>query len=64
MELINNEILYPRFIQNSPCGIDKFEGGSQGRLTQAIANFISVICCQMRRSLAWIERTRSTSSRK
>ena len=37
MESTNKENLYPRFIQNSPCGIDKFEGGSQGRLTQAIA---------------------------
>lgn len=25
---------YPRFIQNKPCGIDKFDGGSQERLAK------------------------------
>ncbi len=28
---------YPRFIQNKPCGIDKFDGGSQTKLARAIA---------------------------
>ena len=28
---------YPRFIQNKPCGIDKFDGGSQKRLAKTIA---------------------------
>ena len=28
---------YPRFIQNKPCGIDKFDGGSQERLAKTIA---------------------------
>lgn len=28
----------PRFLQNKPCGIDKFEGGSQERLAKTIAN--------------------------
>lgn len=23
---------YPRFIQNKPCGIDKFDGGSLGKV--------------------------------
>ena len=32
--------IYPRFIPNKPCGIDKFEGKSQERLTNAIANHI------------------------
>ena len=27
----------PRFIQNKPCGIDKFDGGSQERLAKTIA---------------------------
>ena len=36
----NNNTNYPRFIPNKPCGIDKFEGQSQGRLTNAIANHI------------------------
>ena len=27
---------YPRFIQNKPCGIDKFDGGSQERLAKTI----------------------------
>ena len=30
----------PHFIQNKPCGIDKFDGQSQKRLTEAIANHI------------------------
>lgn len=33
--------IYPRFISNKPCGIDKFEGKSQERLTNAIANHIA-----------------------
>lgn len=36
----NNNIEYPSFIPNKPCGIDKFEGKSQERLTDAIANHI------------------------
>ena len=28
---------FPRFIQNKPCGIDKFDGGSQERLAKTIA---------------------------
>lgn len=36
----DNNIVYPRFIPNKPCGIDKFEGKSQERLTNAIANHI------------------------
>jgi hypothetical protein len=32
---------YPHFIQSKPCGIDKFEGQSQKRLTEAIADYIS-----------------------
>lgn len=36
----NNKINFPRFIPNKPCGIDKFEGKSQERLTNAIANHI------------------------
>lgn len=31
-------IKYPRFIQNKPCGIDKFEGGSQERLAKTMAH--------------------------
>ena len=37
----NKKINYPRFISNKPCGIDKFEGKSQERLTNAIANHIT-----------------------
>jgi len=33
-------IKYPHFIQSKPCGIDKFDGQSQKRLTEAIANYI------------------------
>jgi hypothetical protein len=33
-------IRYPHFIQSKPCGIDKFEGQSHKRLTDAIANHI------------------------
>lgn len=29
---------YPMFIQNRPCGIDKFEGGSQKKLAKTIAH--------------------------
>ena len=36
----NKNIKYPRFISNKPCGIDKFEGKSQEKLTNAIANHI------------------------
>jgi len=36
----NKNIRYPRFISSKPCGIDKFEGKSQERLTNAIANHI------------------------
>ncbi|MDR1552634.1 MAG: KAP family NTPase [Prevotellaceae bacterium] len=36
----NEKIIYPRFIPNKPCGIDKFEGKSQKRLTTAIAKHI------------------------
>lgn len=28
---------FPQFIQNKPCGIDKFDGGSQERLAKVIA---------------------------
>lgn len=28
---------FPQFIQNKPCGIDKFDGGSQSRLAKTIA---------------------------
>ena len=28
---------FPQFIQNKPCGIDKFDGGSQERLAKTIA---------------------------
>jgi len=31
---------YPRFLQNNPCGEDKFEGQSQRRLTEAIVSHI------------------------
>ena len=40
MKKENININYPRFIPNKPCGIDKFEGKSQERLTDAIANHI------------------------
>jgi hypothetical protein len=36
----NVEQKYPHFIQNKPCGIDRFEGQSQRRLTEAIADHI------------------------
>ena len=32
---------YPRFISNQPCGIDKTEGHSQERLSNAIAEHIT-----------------------
>ncbi len=31
------QMQYPRFIQNKPCGIDKLDGGSQERLAKTIA---------------------------
>jgi len=31
---------YPRFIQSKPCGVDKFEGQSQKRITDAIGEYI------------------------
>jgi len=31
---------FPKFLPNKPCGVDKFEGKSQERLTNAIANHI------------------------
>lgn len=36
-ELTTHSIQKPRFLQNKPCGIDKFEGGSQKRLAETIA---------------------------
>ena len=36
-QLQSQQIPYPRFIQNKPCGIDKFDGGSQERLAKTIA---------------------------
>ncbi len=33
----NPTISYPQFINNKPCGIDKFKGGSQERLAKSIA---------------------------
>jgi len=33
----SQQMKYPRFIQNKPCGIDKFDGGSQERLAKTIA---------------------------
>lgn len=38
METVNSEKKYPRFIQNHPCGKDKFSGGSQARLSKSIAD--------------------------
>ncbi|GHT25384.1 NTPase [Bacteroidia bacterium] len=40
MEEENKNITHPRFIPNKPCGIDKSEGKSQERLTNAIVNHI------------------------
>jgi len=37
---MEEEMKYPRFIQNKPCGIDKYEGGSQKRLAKAISEHI------------------------
>lgn len=37
----NKNKTYPQFLSNKPCGIDKFEGKSQERLTNAIANHIT-----------------------
>lgn len=34
---------YPRFIQSQPCGIDKFEGGSQNRLASAISSYMQMV---------------------
>lgn len=36
-KLQSQQSQYPRFIQNKPCGIDKFDGGSQKRLAETIA---------------------------
>lgn len=38
-EVQTQPIEYPRFIPNSPSGEDKFEGGSQSRLSKAIARY-------------------------
>lgn len=38
MKTNNSEKNYPRFIQNHPCGKDKFSGGSQERLSKSIAD--------------------------
>jgi hypothetical protein len=38
---MNEETKYPHFIQSKPCGIDKFEGQSQKRLTDAIVQHIT-----------------------
>ena len=32
---------YPRFIQNKPCGIDKFDGGSQKGWQNYCSPFLS-----------------------
>lgn len=40
---MENAIKYPRFIQNKPCGVDKFEGASQKRLVSAIKKHINNI---------------------
>lgn len=37
MKKVEGEIEYPRFIPTTPSGIDKFEGGSQKRLSETIA---------------------------
>lgn len=37
MKKVGGEIEYPRFIPTTPSGIDKFEGGSQKRLSETIA---------------------------
>lgn len=36
-KLQSQQMQYPRFIQNKPCGIDKLDGGSQKRLAKTIA---------------------------
>ena len=36
-KLQSQQMQYPRFIQNKPCGIDKLDGGSQERLAKTIA---------------------------
>lgn len=36
----NEQTIYPHFIQNAPCGEDKYEGGSQKRLATVIAHYI------------------------
>ncbi len=37
MDIQQQSKQFPRFIQNKPCGIDKFDGGSQERLAKTIA---------------------------
>ena len=37
MKKVEEKIEYPRFIPTTPSGIDKFEGGSQKRLSETIA---------------------------
>ncbi len=36
-KLQSQQMQYPQFIQNKPCGIDKLDGGSQERLAKTIA---------------------------
>lgn len=36
MDIQHQSQQFPRFIQNKPCGIDKFDGGSQERLSETI----------------------------
>ena len=45
MKVEDKNIKFPRFISNRPCGIDKYEGKSQERLTYAIANHILSTDC-------------------
>ena len=39
MDIQQQKKQFPRFIQNKPCGIDKFDGGSQERLAKTIAHY-------------------------
>lgn len=40
-KLQSQQMQYPRFIQNKPCGIDKLDGGSQERLAKLLlATFV------------------------
>ena len=43
MKKENESKNYPRFITNKPCGVDKFEGKSQEKLTNAIVSHIVYI---------------------